>query len=117
MTPEHIQTVLISAIYSQLFGKSRDDLLTIARQDPNFGAAAGLLYPATDEDESMKDCFNLKALVALSKVEEKATEWLRLVMRPNMSEREAAEVLANIVMEACKSELKNGVIDPFAVEE
>lgn len=117
MNPAHIQSVLSNAIYFSLFGKSRDELLAIAKTMPEYGAAAGLLYPATDEDECMKDCFNLKALVALSKVEEKATEWLRLVMRPNMSEREAAEVLANIVLEACKSELKNGVIDPFAVEE
>lgn len=64
----------INIVYQTLFGKSRDELLAIAKHHPHYGLGAGIAYAFSDEDESMRDCFSEKALAVLSEAESELAE-------------------------------------------
>ncbi len=108
MTPEHVQSVLSSEIYTRLFGMSRAELLAIAKTMPCFDST----WAKDNDDEAMRDCFSIEALQALSTVEERATERLLLFTFRGQSTEEIASILANIVLGACKDVVKEPM-NPF----
>lgn len=65
----------MNTIYEALFGMSHDTFIAKAKQHKDYGTAAGLLYPADDEDECARDCLTLEALQALNEAESRLARY------------------------------------------
>lgn len=117
MNLDHVQATLTSEIYRQLFGKSRDELLAIAKKMPQYGIGGGISYAFDDEDESMRDLFNQEALQAMRWVEMKAAYQVKQAVGRSTDAKEGAAIIASIVLSVCKAVAKGKTIDPFAEDK
>lgn len=104
---------LTGLIYLELFGLTRRQMLTLAKEHPHYEAID------SDEDENMRDCLSVEALTALNDVEGAMAYWLKTVdLLGTLTPREKVKRISQEIMSYCEAYLSRhgGKIEPIWYE-